>query len=209
MSGHRIAECRCPRAQHQHGTKACYKQCGCRCPDCRAVVAAAQRRRYIDKALGRYQPAYLEPIGAQRRLQALAVLGWSPRMIGRYCDASGENLARIRCGRKRVISRALHEQIKRVYDDLWDHLPPRGDRHQRDSVTRTQRYAQRRGWAPPLAWDDDEIDRPEARPRIGRKRPNPDRKPCGTLAAARRHYRHGEPLDEACRRAEQRGEDAA
>lgn len=26
-------------------------------------------------------------------------------------------------------------------------------------------------------------------------------KPCGTLGASSRHYRHGEPLDEACRQA--------
>src|SRR5580704_12301636 len=31
-----------------------------------------------------------------------------------------------------------------------------------------------------------------------------DKKPCGTLAAARRHYRHGEKLCEACRQAERR-----
>lgn len=28
--------------------------------------------------------------------------------------------------------------------------------------------------------------------------------PCGTLAAARRHYRHGEPLCKACKQAERR-----
>lgn len=34
----------------------------------------------------------------------------------------------------------------------------------------------------------------------GRK---PER-PCGTAAAARRHYKHGEPLDEACKAAVRR-----
>lgn len=31
-----------------------------------------------------------------------------------------------------------------------------------------------------------------------------DVKPCGTLAALRRHYRRGEPVDEACREAQSR-----
>jgi hypothetical protein len=36
-----------------------------------------------------------------------------------------------------------------------------------------------------------------------RKRGGPPRtpKPCGTMAAYRRHQRHGEPIDDACREA--------
>ena len=40
MSGAK-KECRCPVTVHRHGTLACYRRCGCRCPGCTAANTKA------------------------------------------------------------------------------------------------------------------------------------------------------------------------
>jgi hypothetical protein len=59
------------------------------------------------------------------------------------------------------------EAVKRVYDKLWDaDLFDFG--LSKIAVGRARGTARRKGWHPPFAWDDDEIDNPNARPRRGR-----------------------------------------
>jgi hypothetical protein len=70
-----------------------------------------------------------------------------------------------------VLLRTTADAITRVYDELSMTVPqddeagrsPRAGRiHDRQ-----RRLAARRGWAPPLAWDDDTIDDPAATPATG------------------------------------------
>jgi hypothetical protein len=53
-----------------------------------------------------------------------------------------------------------------VYDQLWDKEPPRGTRYERSNATAASRWAKSNGWVPPLAWDDDTIDNPDAIPQV-------------------------------------------
>ena len=95
----------------------------------------------------------VDAAGTRRRIQALARAGWSMRHVaGRLGVTISTVSAYARPGRKRVEARVARA-VRDVYDDL---ASTPGD------CTRSQKWAQRRGWPPPLAWDD--IDDPAATP---------------------------------------------
>ncbi|MFY1588962.1 hypothetical protein ACN267_31230 [Micromonospora sp. WMMD734] len=106
----------------------------------------------------------VDATGTRRRTQALAAIGWSvseqARRIGRTC--------RNHCHVLTIPAVQLRtaEAVKALYDELSTTPAPPGV-----SATRTKRWAQRHGWVPPLAWDDDTIDDPAASPDLGDERP--------------------------------------
>lgn len=104
------------------------------------------------------EPRHLRAIGTRRRLQALAAIGWSTKALARRYPSVGTSaLDRARCGEIGEPSR-VHGVARQAYDELWNVRPEgRGAHQQRIN-------AQRNGWAPPLAWDDDTIDDPDAEP---------------------------------------------
>lgn len=115
------------------------------------------------------QGAKVDSTGAARRLQALTCLGWS---VNRLAAMSGID--------RQVLDQALHggqvvaahtRSIAALYDSLWDRPAPADDHRERISVSRTRNRAKAAGWASPLAWDDDTIDDPAARPISGRSLP--------------------------------------
>lgn len=94
-------------------------------------------------------------VGTRRRIQAMLALGWSTYAIA---DRVGTSQARVwewSTGRRLYVTPATDEAVRRVYDELSMKLGP--------SDT-TRRRAARLRYAPPLAWDDDTIDDPNARP---------------------------------------------
>lgn len=103
-------------------------------------------------------------VGTRRRLQALACLGWSMTQIA---DRAGLT-------DRQPLDKAMHDDvtgaataraIRDVYDQLWDQPPPRATtRGAASAVARVRNHAKRNGWAPPLAWDDETIDNPDATP---------------------------------------------
>lgn len=102
-------------------------------------------------------------IGATRRLQALGAMGWSMMEVGRRSGLHYVTLASVQRGAQTSIGARLHHGINAVYDEL--HMTP-------GPSTRARLDARRKGWAPPLAWDD--IDDPTqaptgAEPTTGRK----------------------------------------
>lgn len=61
-----------------------------------------------------------------------------------------------------LIMVSTRDAVRRLYDELsWTVPPPSRIR------SRAQRMAAARRWAPPLAWDDETIDDPKARPDRG------------------------------------------
>jgi hypothetical protein len=107
-------------------------------------------------------------VGAQRRLRALYARSWSPlalqRATGIPLTLTGRALAK-RDGITPQFARA----VKDAYDRLWDQDPPRATAEEAETADRAERDAARRGWAPPQAWEDDQIDLPEGRPEPGWK----------------------------------------
>lgn len=95
-------------------------------------------------------------IGAQRRAQALAAMGWS---ISWQAEQLG----------KRVTNYSTELRHVRLSYPTWVAVKDLYDRH---SMTRgpfpvAAKRAHSAGWAPPLAWDDDTIDDPTATPDLG------------------------------------------
>jgi len=103
-------------------------------------------------------PAYT-PVGIQRRLRALAALGWCAPEIAAAAGVHREPLVRIRRGKfpPVVVKSRFAIAVCRAYDTLHMHPAP-SNRHS----LRTRRMAARLGWAPPFAYDD--IDNPNEEP---------------------------------------------
>jgi hypothetical protein len=102
--------------------------------------------------------------GTRRRLQALQVVGWSQRQIASRLRTNGSYIGKVVHGHVRHVQVRTALAVRRLYDELWDVVPPMVTAAQRGSVTRVRQGAARLGWVPPLAWDDDTIDDPAAVP---------------------------------------------
>lgn len=96
--------------------------------------------------------------GARRRLQALAVMGWSQAKLAEHLGSAHQTVGNIIMNRTSTTSVATHRQIAQLFDKLWDQVPPRSEWHDRAAYTRTIRIAKQHSWVPPLAWDDIDND---------------------------------------------------
>lgn len=105
-------------------------------------------------------PGWIDATGARRRIQALGVIGWSQRELATRTGIMHQHLNRIGTGRIRTITGDTAATIAAVYDELWNRPGP---------TNRSRADAARKGWLPPLAWDDDTIDDPKAQPDLGER----------------------------------------
>ena len=97
--------------------------------------------------------ALIPNVGTRRRIEALQVMGWDLRRIGEHLGITFQGVKRLKDQQR--VSRDRADAIAKVYDRLC--MVPGPSR-------RTRQIALANGWAPPLAWDDDTIDDPNARP---------------------------------------------
>lgn len=95
--------------------------------------------------------AYIDSIGTTRRLQALVALGYSQTSLAARLGWTTANLNVITLGNRSQVTRATAQLIAALYDELS--MTP-------GTSARARSVAARRGWLPPLAWDDDTIDSP-------------------------------------------------
>lgn len=106
--------------------------------------------------------AVVDGTGTRRRLQALACLGWSVNRLTLESDLNRQSLdAALRGGQ--VLARNARG-VAALYERLWDQPAPAEDHRSRISAARAINRAATAGWAPPMAWDDESIDNPDARP---------------------------------------------
>jgi hypothetical protein len=97
-------------------------------------------------------------LGLTRRLQALVALGYTQDHVSAATGISQGLLSRITRGlANRSTARNWHAMVA-YYDEVSMTPGP-------SSTARAN--ARKRGWVPPLAWDDDTIDDPNARPDTG------------------------------------------
>lgn len=156
-------DCRHPRARHEHGTTGGYWQDRCGCHPCTAAAHAYEVRRYRLRVLRRWPARMVNPVGARRRVEALAWVGWSQVRLAALLGMDETNLSRI-IRKENRITAGNAAKIAALYDRLWDTQPPADTHGQRISVSKTRNDARRQGWAPPLAWDEGTIDDPAATP---------------------------------------------
>ncbi|MEB3367393.1 hypothetical protein [Saccharopolyspora mangrovi] len=112
-------------------------------------------------------PSRVHRIGFARRAQALACLGWTFKQLeARAGWHPGRIWSAMLPGRNggEYIPREWHLEMCALYDQLSMTKPVPGvDDHGR-TINQRKSAALRNGWVPPLDWDDDEIDNPEAKP---------------------------------------------
>ncbi|QIK82425.1 hypothetical protein [Sanguibacter sp. HDW7] len=123
-----------------------------------AILALKVTVSLDDLPDGRMVPA----VGTRRRLQALACLGWSVKALAEAYRVHYSLLDRAMRGDLTTARTA--RTVRGMYDDLSMRRRAGG---RPSAVARTLNDAARRGWAPPLAWDD--IDDPTETPDVGEK----------------------------------------
>lgn len=95
--------------------------------------------------------------GTRRRLQALVALGWTQSALAARLGLRPSNMPPLLNEREQVTVR-FHRRVVDLFDELWNQLPPRETRTEQISYKRARAAASRRGWLPPLAWDDIDND---------------------------------------------------
>lgn len=126
--------------------------------DAPTLIAARRAKRILKTRfdLDRMpDTALLHATGTRRRLEALMWLGWSQAHLGAELGVSRQRVSIIR-GEARVDA-STARRVRDLYQRLWDQPGPE---------VRTANKARREGFAPPLAWDDEEIDDPSASPHL-------------------------------------------
>lgn len=109
--------------------------------------------------------AQVDAAGTRRRLQALATLGWSVATLAARGEVDRQPLDHAMHAGAKVQVRTARA-VRDLYDHLWDKPAPTGTKGERITNARTRNTARREGWLPPLAWDDDVMDDPEAGPAV-------------------------------------------
>jgi hypothetical protein len=113
--------------------------------------------------------------GTTRRLQALASRGWSAQAIQAATGIPGRQVTAAISDRRDVMP-GLDRQVAAAYERLWNRPPPQATSRDQELARVARVHAGRNGWAPPMAWDDDQIDLPAGRPAPGWKRTSLDRR---------------------------------
>ena len=116
-------------------------------------------RRYQMMVRGQWT-GRVNSTGTARRLQALVALGYPQtylwdRLTG---DAKRQNCHHLLVQARPTVNAETARKVAELYDELSMTPGP---------SVRSRRKATYHGWAPPLAWDEDEIDNPEAHPDKG------------------------------------------
>lgn len=111
--------------------------------------------------LGDHAP--VSACGSRRRLRALVACGWPVRRLAGQLGMTPEH-ASVIIDDAKAVEAATARRVRDLYDRLWDQPPPQVTRAEKSAAGRARARAVRNRWAPPLAWDDDIIDDPAARP---------------------------------------------
>ena len=97
-------------------------------------------------------------IGTARRLRALIAIGHSQTEIGTLLGIHPSYISKLAEQNREHVNPDTAERVNALYNKLS--MTP-------GKSKRSLRLAQSKGWAPPLAWDEDDIDNPEAHPDRG------------------------------------------
>lgn len=138
----------------RHGTCSAYKWWGCRCPDAREATRLYAKRLREN----RLRPATVAVTGTARRIEALVAAGYSMADVARHLDVSDRKVRSLINGDVARVFVRTAEMVAALYEKISGTPGP---------SAKAREYAARRGWAPPLAWDDAAIDDPNAVPNCG------------------------------------------
>lgn len=138
----------------RHGTPAGYSS-GCRESCCREAHRLQRQAARIRAAAA--GAAVVPAFSTHRRIRALNALGWTCSMISEHMGMGPNYVYDLtRCD---AINNRTAGRIADVYERMSMKLPP-DNRH----TQQMRQQAKERGWPPPMAWDDDQIDDPNGKP---------------------------------------------
>jgi transcriptional regulator with XRE-family HTH domain len=123
------------------------------------LISAANANALLAVAPAPANGAYIDITGTTRRLQALVAIGYTQSELAARLGITPGNATDLFHGR----GKALVATAKRVADLFAELAMTPGP------SPRARTYAAKRGWAAPLAWDDN-IDDPDAKPDLGQRR---------------------------------------
>lgn len=98
-------------------------------------------------------------LGTTRRLQALVAIGYTNAELSELIPYHYHHISNVILGRQAYVNAATARRVAELFTELQ--LMPRGDDY---AAARARDRAAKRGWAPPMAWDDDTLDDPDGRP---------------------------------------------
>lgn len=125
--------------------------------------STAEKILAISPCLENMAPGHVvDGTGTGRRLQALVAIGWSMSRLGERLGISVTNMGRVVAGEPVTAARAL--AVRALFEELWNKPQEGHDQRSRISANRARNYAKARCWVPPMAWDDETIDDPNATP---------------------------------------------
>lgn len=138
----------------RHGTETAYVVDKCRCPEARAARCRGQKLARYEKLHN--NPRRVDAIGSRRRVHALMRLGHNGATIAAAAGIPSAD-SMLQSISNRWVNRGTAARIRAAYDQLSMAL---------GSSNKTRGRAIARGWLPPIAWDDDTIDDPNAQPML-------------------------------------------
>lgn len=100
--------------------------------------------------------------GTTRRLRALVALGWSRQRLAGQLGIGPSNFTPLVDGSRTKVIVATQRAVYALYDELSMTHPPADTPNLVAGVNRAKADARRRGWRPPLAYDDEQLDLPLA-----------------------------------------------
>jgi len=130
------------------------------CPACREAERTYQREWARQHRTGQNQ--WVDATGTKRRLQALITAGYPMRWLGEWIGCPPGTMSTMVGPSKKVTIRNK-ERVEALYERLAYKTPHPTTTRSKAAVTRAKRVGEKRGWAPPLAWDN--IDDPQERPK--------------------------------------------
>ncbi|TQE33118.1 hypothetical protein [Streptomyces ipomoeae] len=104
----------------------------------------------------------IDATGTRRRLQALVASGWPQTRLARRLGWTDTNFAVLIRADHIIVRTAL--AVRALYDVLWNQ-DPRAHGVNNQAYSRAVNSGAAHAWPPPLAWDDELIDLPGAKPR--------------------------------------------
>lgn len=107
-------------------------------------------------------------VGAIRRGRALVAIGYPVAYLAPLVPMAAQKLAPALLHDPEMVQVRTARGVAAAYDRLWDQDPVQCGVLPAIAA-RTRATARRRGWAPPMAWDDDRIDDPSAEPDLGQQ----------------------------------------
>jgi len=148
---------------------------------CRIGSVQAERLLAVTVPVG--ATGWRDACGARRRARALVALGHCPAALARGAGVTAPRMTRLLAGRTRHVSRDFHAAVCGLYEEMWNQVPPERTRREQVIAEGARRRAGTAGWPPPMGLDDDRIDDPAYRPRIGWRRAA-GQAPAGQIPAA-------------------------